>query len=96
MVCVEGNSIETVRLLLLSESSMFPNGLGNSSDQVGRNYMHHLTGSMYAWFDKPVHMFRGETMAGIIKDEVMNDPSLGFVGGYYMETLALGALTLPK
>jgi hypothetical protein len=35
-------------------------------------------------------MFRGEIMAGIIKDEVMTDPSPGFVGGYYMETLVLG------
>tara|TARA_B100000780_G_C21117529_1_gene452304 strand:- start:341 stop:1906 length:1566 start_codon:yes stop_codon:yes gene_type:complete len=90
VVCVAGNSIETARLLLLSDSTMHPNGLANTSDQVGRNYMRHLTGSMYAWFDKPVNMYRGETMAGIIKDEVMNDPSRGFVGGYYMETLALG------
>ncbi|MEM9331133.1 MAG: GMC family oxidoreductase [Pseudomonadota bacterium] len=90
VVCVAGNSIETPRLLLLSDSNQFPNGLANGSDQVGRNYMRHMTGSMYAWFEKPVHMYRGETMAGIIKDEVQNDPSRGFVGGYYMETLALG------
>ncbi|MEM7123227.1 MAG: GMC family oxidoreductase [Pseudomonadota bacterium] len=89
-VCVAGNSIETPRLLLLSESNMFPSGLANGSDQVGRNYMRHMTGSMYAWFDQPVKMYRGETMAGIIKDEVQNDPSRGFVGGYYMETLSLG------
>ncbi|MEM9063048.1 MAG: GMC family oxidoreductase [Pseudomonadota bacterium] len=89
-VCVAGNSIETPRLLLMSDSNAHPGGLANGSDQVGRNYMRHLTGSMYAWFDKPVRMYRGETMAGIIKDEVGNDPSRGFVGGYYMETLALG------
>ncbi|MEM8623120.1 MAG: GMC family oxidoreductase [Pseudomonadota bacterium] len=89
-VCVAGNSIETARLLLLSDSNRFPTGLANGSDQVGRNYMRHLTGSMYAWFEKPVNFYRGETMAGIIKDEVGNDPSRGFVGGYYMETLALG------
>lgn len=90
VVCVAGNSIESARLLLLSTSSMFPNGLANSSDQVGRNYMRHLTGSVYARFDKPVHMYRGETMAGIIADEARHDPARGFVGGYYMETLALG------
>ena len=90
VVCVAGNSIETPRLLLLSDSSMFPNGLANGSDQVGRNYMRHTTGSVYARFDKPVHMFRGETMAGIIADEAPHDPSRGFVGGYYMETLSLG------
>ena len=90
VVCVAGNSIESPRMLLLSESSMFPDGLANSSGQVGRNYMRHLTGSMYARFDKPIHMYRGETMAGFIADEVKHDPNRGFVGGYYMETLSLG------
>lgn len=89
-VCVAGNSIESPRLLLNSESSMFPDGLANSSGQVGRNYMRHMTGSVYAIFDKPVRMYRGTTMAGIVMDEAINDPSRGFVGGYEMETLALG------
>ncbi|HSF90662.1 MAG TPA: GMC family oxidoreductase N-terminal domain-containing protein, partial [Paracoccaceae bacterium] len=39
LVCVAGNSIESPRLLLNSASSMFPDGLANSSGQVGRNYM---------------------------------------------------------
>lgn len=90
VVCVAGNSIETPRLLLLSDSSRFPTGLGNGADHVGRHYMRHMTGSVYAQFDKPVHMFRGETMAGIIADEAANNPERGFVGGYYMETLSLG------
>lgn len=90
VVCVAGNSIETPRLLLLSDSGRFSTGLANSSGQVGRNYMRHMTGSAYACFDKPVHMYRGETMAGIIADEARHDPSRGFVGGYYMETLSLG------
>jgi len=90
VVCVAGNSIETPRLLLNSASSMFPNGLANSSGQVGRNYMRHMTGSVYATFDKPVNMHRGTTMAGIITDESKYDPSRGFAGGYEMETLSLG------
>lgn len=89
-VAVAGNSLESPRLLLMSESSMFPDGLSNSSGQVGRNYMRHMTGSVYAAFDKPVHMYRGTTMAGIIQDEAGHDPKRGFVGGYEMETLALG------
>ena len=89
-VCVAGNSIESPRLLLNSASAMFPDGLANSSGQVGRNYMRHMTGSVYAIFDRPVHMYRGTTMAGIITDEGRNDPSRGFVGGYEMETLSLG------
>jgi choline dehydrogenase-like flavoprotein len=90
VVCVAGNSIESPRLLLNSHSSMFPEGLANSSGQVGRNYMRHMTGSVYAIFDKPVHMYRGTTMAGIVQDEAKNDPSRGFVGGYEFETLSLG------
>lgn len=90
IVCVAGNSIESPRLLLNSASAMFPDGLANSSGQVGRNYMRHMTGSVYAVFDKPVKMWRGTTMAGIVQDESRHDPSRGFVGGYELETLALG------
>ena len=90
VVCVAGNSIESPRLLLMSASSLHPDGLANSSGQVGRNYMRHMTGSAYATFEQPVRMYRGETMAGIIADEAKQDTSRGFVGGYYMETLALG------
>ncbi|ETX30435.1 GMC family oxidoreductase [Roseivivax isoporae] len=90
VVCVAGNSFESPRLLLNSASSMFPDGLANSSGQVGRNYMRHTTGSVYATFEKPVRMWRGTTMAGIVQDEARHDPSRGFVGGYELETLSLG------
>jgi choline dehydrogenase-like flavoprotein len=90
IVCVAGNSIESPRLLLNSASNMFPDGLANSSGQVGRNYMRHMTGSVYAVFEQPVNMHRGTTMAGIIQDEAHHDPSRGFVGGYEIETLSLG------
>ncbi len=90
VVCVAGNSIETPRLLHLSSSSMFPDGLANSSGQVGRNYMRHTTGSVYAQFDKPVRMYRGETMAGCVSDESVHNPGRGFAGGYYIQTISLG------
>ena len=90
IVCVAGNSIETPRLLLLSASKLFKDGLANSSGQVGRNYMRHMTGSVYGMFKQPVHMYRGTTMAGIIRDEARHDTKRGFVGGYEMETLSLG------
>ncbi len=90
VVCVAGNSIESPRLLLNSSSSTYPDGLANSSGQVGKNYMRHMTGSVYAGFEEPVNMFRGTTMAGIITDESVHDPSRGFAGGYEMETLSLG------
>ena len=90
VVAVAGNSFESPRILLNSASSKYPDGLANSSGQVGKNYMRHMTGSVYALFDKPVNFYRGTTMAGIITDESGHDPSRGFVGGYEMETLALG------
>ncbi len=52
--------------------------------------MRHTTGSVYATFEKPVYMYRGTTMAGIIADENRYDTSRGFAGGYEMETLSLG------
>jgi choline dehydrogenase-like flavoprotein len=52
--------------------------------------MRHLTASVYAIFEQPVRMYRGEPMAGHIEDEALNDPSRGFVGGFYMQLLSLG------
>ncbi|WP_179401130.1 GMC family oxidoreductase [Burkholderia guangdongensis] len=90
VVCVAGNSIESPRLLLNSASSMFPDGLANSSGQVGRNYMCHTTAGVYAIMPKPVYMYRGTTVAGIVSDEAHNDTSRGFVAGYSLEVLSLG------
>ena len=90
LVCVACNSIESPRLLLNSASTKYPDGLANSSGMVGKNYMRHTTGSVYSVFEKPVHMYRGTTMAGIIQDEAVNKPDRGFVGGYELETLSLG------
>lgn len=90
MVCVACNTIETARLLLNSNSSQFPQGLANSSGQVGKNYMRHTTGSVFAIFKDPVHMYRGTVMAGYIGDEAKFDPSRGFAGGFEFETISLG------
>jgi choline dehydrogenase-like flavoprotein len=95
VVCVAGNGIETPRLLLFSESSKFPQGLANSSGQVGRNYCHQIIGFAWGIFDKPVSSWRGATLAGVVEDEVRNDPSRGFVGGYRMELCTLDLPTFP-
>jgi choline dehydrogenase-like flavoprotein len=90
IVCVAGNSIESPRLLLNSSSTMFPQGLANSSGQVGRNYMRHTTSLVFATFPKPVHMYRGTSNGGIVMDEARLDTRRGFAGGYNLETLPLG------
>lgn len=90
VVAVACNAIETPRLLLNSDSSLFPQGLANSSGQVGRNYMKHTTGTVFAVFEKPVHMYRGTAQSGIVMDESHLNPKRGFVGGYQMELLPQG------
>lgn len=90
LVCVAGNVIESPRLLLNSASSMFPDGMANSSGQVGRNYMRHASQQMYATFDKPVHAHRGIHAPAIMRSEARHDPSRGFVGGYYLQIFDVG------
>lgn len=90
VVCVAGNAIESPRLLLNSASPMFPQGLANSSGQVGRNYMNHSAVYAFAVHKNPVYMYRGNSAAAIISDEAHNDPRRGFVGGYHMEGLSFG------
>ena len=95
IVCVACNSIETARLLLLSESSKFPQGLANSHDQVGRHYTHHVSGFSWGIFDKPVYSWRGATLAGIVEDETYHEPKRGFNGGYHLELVTLDLPTFP-
>ena len=51
------SAIESARILLNSKSARFPDGLANSSGQVGRNIMDHIkwggaSGEMEGWSDK--------------------------------------------
>ena len=51
IVVVSGCATESARLLLNSKSRLFPDGLGNRHDQVGRNLQgHHYTGAI-GYFD---------------------------------------------
>ena len=89
-VCVAANAIESSRLLLNSASAMFPDGLANGSGALGRHYMRHVTGYVYAEFDRPVNMHRGNPTAGVVRDEGRIDPSRGFCGGLYFGACSLG------
>lgn len=46
VVVVACGAINSAALLLRSTSDLYPKGLANSSDQVGRNFMKHLTTAM--------------------------------------------------
>ncbi|MGI9239067.1 MAG: GMC family oxidoreductase N-terminal domain-containing protein, partial [Woeseiaceae bacterium] len=84
-VAVAGNVVETARILLNSESSMSPDGLGNSSGQVGRNYMRHMFGLAFGIMPKPVNSHRGARHTGIVLDEQIHKPERGFGGGYQLQ-----------
>lgn len=87
-VCVAGNVVETARILLNSASALFPQGLANSSGQVGRNYMRHTFGAAFGIMPKPVNMHRGARQTGLVLDEQKHDPSRGFAGGYQLQAIA--------
>ena len=56
---IAAHAIETPKLLLMSRSAALPNGVANSSGQVGRNLMDHPTLLSYALSGQPVYPYRG-------------------------------------
>src|SRR5262249_33979107 len=56
---IAAHAIETPKLLLISRSSALPNGVANSSGQVGRNLMDHPIQLSYALARDPVYPYRG-------------------------------------
>ena len=79
------NGVGTPRLLLLSQSSHFPNGLANSSDQVGRNLMHHGLAIIEIWTRERTDAHQGIISAVFISEEFAEtDPARGFVNGLTM------------
>jgi gluconate 2-dehydrogenase alpha chain len=77
---------ENVRLLLLSKSKAFPNGLGNNEGQVGRHYMtHNESGGVAALFDHDINLWYGLPAQGTGVDYWADDnfdhSGLDFIGG---------------
>jgi choline dehydrogenase-like flavoprotein len=71
VVILAASTLESARLLLLSKSRQYPNGIGNSSGHVGHNFCEHVMGP-------------GAT--GLVKDLVGRAPTLddGRPGGFYV------------
>lgn len=55
---IAAHGIETPKLLLMSRSDALPNGVANSSDQVGRNLMDHPIQLSWALAREPLYPFR--------------------------------------
>ncbi len=82
VVVLAANGVGTSRLMLLSEGARHPNGLANSSDQVGRNLMHHTLGIVECWVDDVTDCHQGIISATAICEEFAEtDTSRGFVNG---------------
>lgn len=85
-VLVASYAYENVRLLLLSKSRAFPDGLSNNAGQVGRHYFSHHQGSpVLALFPRDLHNWYGLPAQGVAIDEWADDnfdhADLDFIGG---------------
>jgi choline dehydrogenase-like flavoprotein len=79
IVVVSACAIESARLLLNSKSRLFPDGLGNRSDQVGRNLQgHHYTGAT-GYFDFETYDDVGPGASIAVAD--YNHGTTGLCGG---------------
>ena len=86
VVFISSQTIENVRLLLLSTSSGFPKGLSNNHGQVGKHYFSHAQfGSVSAVFPMDLRNWYGTPGQGICCDDWADDnfdhSGLNFIGG---------------
>jgi len=85
-VLLAGYVYENVRLLLLSKSRMFAQGLSNNHGQVGRHYMsHNQAASVLALFPRNINNWYGLPAQGVGVDNWSDDnfdhAGLDFIGG---------------
>jgi choline dehydrogenase-like flavoprotein len=80
-VVLSANGVESVKLLLMSKSNRFPDGLANSSDQVGRNIMFNGSSGADGLFEHDVNGFKGALVSRVVWDLYELPKSLGIYGG---------------
>jgi choline dehydrogenase-like flavoprotein len=87
MIFLNAATLATAFILLNSTSGRFPNGLGNGSDQVGRNLMDHHKGVVatadVAGFENSYYYGRRPTPIYIPRWQNINAQSEGFLRGYH-------------
>ena len=79
VVVIAGSAVESARLLLNSKSLLFPNGIGNRFDWVGRNLQGHAYTGAMALFDFELFDDLGPGASIAICDYNHGNP--GLVGG---------------
>jgi choline dehydrogenase-like flavoprotein len=80
-VFVCANGVETPKLLLLSKSTRFPEGLANSSGVVGKYLMWDNGGEAQGLFEHPLNEYKGIQVTRLIHDYYAADAKRGFYGG---------------
>lgn len=80
-VVLAANGAETPRLLLMSESSRFPNGLANGSGLVGKYLMGNGHSVNHALFEHEANEWKSIQVTRIVHDFYDSDPGRGFYGG---------------
>ena len=87
-VVLAANGIGTSRLLLLSKSSAFPDGLANSSGLVGRNLMLHPNNEVLGLYDEDIESWKGPAGQLIYSMEFYEtDTSRGYYRGAKMNLM---------
>lgn len=82
VVIVAANGIGTPRLLQMSTSNLFPDGLANSSGLVGKNLMMHPYGAVVGVYEDPLDSWLGPAGQSIESMQFYEtDTSRGFVRG---------------
>jgi choline dehydrogenase-like flavoprotein len=84
-------AVETARLLLLSKSARFPNGLANGSDLVGRNVTFHEYSAAVGIFEDPIYAWAGGGYVSASSFQFYtHDASRGFVSGGHIACAGVG------
>jgi choline dehydrogenase-like flavoprotein len=87
-VIVAGYAIETPRLLLNSASSLFPDGLANSSGLVGKCFMVHSGHQVFAKFSDRINQYKAPPPGGALTEHFNRTmPSADFICGYTIEVV---------
>jgi len=93
-VVLAAHAIETPRLLLLSRNGTFPNGLANSSGNVGQGLMSHPTWQVFGTFREPVNAFKGMQMGHVmVHDDLAPDPRRGCARGFILLSYMMTPIT---
>jgi choline dehydrogenase-like flavoprotein len=78
-------AVESPRLLLL-------NGIGNSSGQVGKNFMAHVGIQLWGEFDETIDPYKG-IPGGLISEDMHRPADADFAGGYLIQSIGVMPVT---